>query len=59
MIEQLHNEWHSVAVQTAWKLEPVLCYNDIPQSQSVEEATLSPAPLTSAAYLEAEMSQCL
>ncbi len=30
MLEQLQKEWSIVALQTSWKLEPVLCYVDNP-----------------------------
>ena len=30
MLEKLQEEWASVALQTSWKLEPLLSYVDIP-----------------------------
>ena len=29
VLERLHREWNPIAVQTAWKLEPVLSYSDL------------------------------
>ena len=46
MLEQLTTKWNSIEVQTAWKLEPVLCYkkNDIPASD--DQSTAVTTPLT-------------
>ena len=54
LLEHLQNEWQLEAVQTAWKLKPVLCYKDPAQSQPVKEATLPTAPLTTVATPKAE-----
>lgn len=58
MLEQLTTKWNSIEVQTAWKLEPVLCYkkNDIPASD--DQSTAATTPLTIPAPPADEKSSC-
>ena len=58
MLEQLTTKWNSIEVQTAWKLEPVLCYkkNDIPASD--DQSTAPTTPLTIPAPLADGKSSC-
>jgi len=58
MLEQLTTKWNSIEVQTAWKLEPVLCYkkNDIPASD--DQSTAVTTPLTIPAPPADEKSSC-
>ena len=37
VLEKLHREWNPIAVQTAWKLEPVLSYSDLSNREARSE----------------------
>ena len=46
VLEQLEGEWQTVALQTLWKLEPVLRYDYITPASSVEDPKESTVPTT-------------
>ena len=48
LLEQLTTRWNAIEVQTAWKLEPVLCYknNAKPLFNDVDQTMASAAPLS-------------
>ena len=52
VLEHLTAEWNAIEVQTAWKLEPVLCYKDSDSSASDDQPMAATTPLSNPARPE-------
>ena len=52
MLEHLTADWNAIEVQTAWKLEPVLCYKDSDSSASDDQPMTATTPLSNPARPE-------